>query len=185
MKTESVDIYEFNELSDLIKQDIFERYRTVLVSDTWWSDGTIDFWKEKLEESGFCEPEIHFSGFSSQGDGACFDARIDMKKIKLMDKFKDLDFDNLEISIETTNNHYSHSGCRKILVNYDISAKDEEIPIYEELQAHLEEKRIEFCDNIYKDLEKDYDYETSNIAINDFLEANEYEFTKEGKDIVR
>lgn len=41
-----------------------------------WYDFIYDDWKETLENAGFINPEIHFSGFWSQGDGACFDAAV-------------------------------------------------------------------------------------------------------------
>ena len=46
-----------------------------LIADDWY-EPIIEDWKEKLDKFGFKDARIMFSGFGSQGDGACFEARI-------------------------------------------------------------------------------------------------------------
>lgn len=51
-----------------MSRDVWER-----IPDDWY-EWVTDEWKEKLEALGFRNPEIQFSGFGSQGDGASFTA---------------------------------------------------------------------------------------------------------------
>ena len=73
MRTETIEIYTFDELSDDAKDKARE----------WWLGGGLDYdWYEFIfydflnicEILGFdvIESNIHFSGFCSQGDGASF-----------------------------------------------------------------------------------------------------------------
>ncbi len=79
MKTKTIDCFLFSELSSEQKAKVIEKYNDIN-TDHDWSQWTIDDWKEKLERQGFLSPEIYFSGFWSQGDGASFTAEIDLEK---------------------------------------------------------------------------------------------------------
>ena len=49
--------------------------------DSFWSEDVRDTWKQALDQIGFEDAEILFSGFCSQGDGASFTARPDLEKL--------------------------------------------------------------------------------------------------------
>jgi hypothetical protein len=57
-----------------------EWLRECAVNYDWW-DSVYEIWQGALEQIGFREPKINFSGFWSQGDGASFTARIDVEKL--------------------------------------------------------------------------------------------------------
>ena len=78
MRQIAVNVYKFDELSDEAKEKVLEKHRDINVDDSHWYEFTMEMWKEKLKEAGFDDAEIHFSGFWSQGDGACFDAKCDV-----------------------------------------------------------------------------------------------------------
>ena len=80
MKTKTINLYEFSELSEQAKKKVLNDLRFINVEYLQWYDSDTDFWIEKLNEAGFTDAKIFFSGFSSQGDGACFDATIDPSK---------------------------------------------------------------------------------------------------------
>lgn len=72
MRTIETKAYTFTELSNEAK----ERARD------WYRDGDsidLDTWtyREKLESMGFEGVKIYYSGFWSQGDGACFEGTLD------------------------------------------------------------------------------------------------------------
>jgi len=52
-----------------------DNYRRSAEEDEWW-DSDYEHWKEKLDDLGFADADIKFSGFSCQGDGASFTACI-------------------------------------------------------------------------------------------------------------
>lgn len=79
---ETVPLFTFASLLQLEKDkdkrlhsSVMDKVRQFLKEgnrfDEWW-DYTYDMWKEALEQIGFEKPDIRFSGFCSQGDGASF-----------------------------------------------------------------------------------------------------------------
>lgn len=67
-----ITTYKFSELpTQYLKTKALNRYHDYNKYDGW-EDSTISHWKEKLEDLGFSDPVIKFSGFGSQGDGASF-----------------------------------------------------------------------------------------------------------------
>ena len=86
MREEVIKVFKFNELDDRAKEKAREWYRSHATDDEWW-DCTYDDFQAICEIIGIeldtkpvrlmgggvrQEPIIYFSGFSSQGDGACF-----------------------------------------------------------------------------------------------------------------
>jgi len=58
------------------KQDLLDYYLYINVDDhSWWEDMEADF-KEQMKAVGIHVDRIYFSGFSSQGDGACFEGEV-------------------------------------------------------------------------------------------------------------
>jgi hypothetical protein len=58
-----------------VTQELIEKYRDINVNHDWWDFVEEDF-KEKMEANGIEVDKIYFSGFWSQGDGACFEGYI-------------------------------------------------------------------------------------------------------------
>lgn len=49
--------------------------------DSYWHECLFEQWKEALTQIGFLDPDLAFSGFSCQGDGASFTARVDVEEV--------------------------------------------------------------------------------------------------------
>lgn len=82
MRTIEVKLYQFDELDEHAKERAREWYRHGIEEDSFWSEAVIEDAVMVLERMGFSvdmqrgtkhTPAIYFSGFSSQGDGACFE----------------------------------------------------------------------------------------------------------------
>lgn len=70
----------FSELSEeRQKQEIEKVQEDQYYLDYPWYEYSIDEWEEHLEELGFIDPDISFTGFYSQGDGASFSCEIDLE----------------------------------------------------------------------------------------------------------
>lgn len=88
-RTITKTVYVFKELLDpnkegKVNQKAVERARSWLqeaATDFDWHSCVIDFWETALEQIGFENAEIAFSGFWSQGDGASFIANVDLDKL--------------------------------------------------------------------------------------------------------
>lgn len=230
MRTIELKAYEFKELSDEAKEKVLERYRNWNVDDAYWYEPTTDYWKEKLEEIGFSDAEIQFSGFWSQGDGACFNGNVDAETFAKTHGYNAAEIELVQISdpqykIVTVNHHYCHYNTRD--VQFDcfygphpddveelrkvIEAPREELPLligsleepeavslletriksgtdirpnfFTELEEGMEAAREELSKEIYRDMEKEYYYQTSDEVIIESLEDNNMEFDEDGDTI--
>jgi hypothetical protein len=200
MRTETIGIYKFDELSDKGKEK----------ARNWWRNGGLDYdWHDHTlyefvticEIIGFdvIESDIHFSGFWSQGDGASFTgsykySKGSTKKIreyapqdaalhKIADTLQALqkrNFYGLWGNIERcSTSHYVHentiscSDAYRDSDNYQDATSDAEETLTD--CAH------DLCHWLYASLEREYDWLMSDEQIDETILCNEYEFTATGK----
>ena len=194
--------YRFDELSEEVQEKTLDRYRDFINMDMDFDcyGFLLDDWKERLESIGFTDAKIYFSGFSSQGDGSVFEASIDNEKLldslimcNSYDTAKQAEkcmflcaegFLNFSIQRNSFANHYSHEKTAYIqseIENGKISDSSYWNGIIDDITEATEELRLDLCRQIYKELENEYDFQTSDAAIRYTFEANEYEFTIDGK----
>lgn len=69
-------VYKFNELDDGAKQNALEDYALNGLDYDWW-DCQEERLKEDMEEIGITVDKMYFSGFYTQGSGACFEGHVD------------------------------------------------------------------------------------------------------------
>jgi hypothetical protein len=216
-------VYQFDELDEEAKERAREWYRAGNCEDSSWSEAVIDDAAEIATMLGIdlCQtayktmggetkykPTVYFSGFWSQGDGACFegtwrardvqadklkaDAPQDKELHRIADGLAELakEYPDGYFSVKHRG-HYSHSGCTSFDVELPNSALDEMIYGSFEYQAkesairHDEETLIQlardFMDWIYKQLKKEWDYQNSDEQVEESIRANEYEFLETGE----
>lgn len=187
-------VYTFDELSDEAKRTVLEKHYDINVNYDGWHNSIIDDWQEQLENNGLADVDIQYSGFWAQGDGASFTATIkDLPKFlklhKLGNKYRLLanNADTVDASLERINNHYSHERTVRSDVNtyYAENHLSHKQAIKLEAQANefeewLDEWQEKTAKTIYKQLQEDYDYLTSEEAIIETIRANEYEFYENG-----
>ena len=132
------------------------------------------------------DPCIQFSGFSSQGDGACFEGTYAYAKgaAKAVRDYAPVDkelhaiADGLQAVQRRAfyritagvchRGHYSHEMCTDIDVEY--TSEDETV----------KELLRDFMRWIYRTLEKEYEYLTSDESVDENIRCNEYEFDEDG-----
>ena len=211
MRTQTTTICKFDELSDEAKQTAINSNRSWSIQDSDWWDSSFESFADAADLFGLDirqtrkslmdgtfrhDPTIYFSGFSSQGDGACFEGDYSYKKgalestkqafpgdsellriVQGLQALQQRNFYQLTASAKHRG-RYNHSGCMDITVDRAdgkaFSDDDEE---------RLEQLLRDFADWIYSQLEKEYDYLTSDEAIAESLRANEIEFTEDGQTI--
>ena len=202
-------VYQFDELNGKAKERAREWYRQGNCEDSFWSETVIDDAAEIATMLGIdlCQTAI-FSGFWSQGDGACFEGTWRAKDVQA-DKLKayapqDKELHRIvdglaELAKEYPDGyfsvkhrgHYSHSECTSFDVELP-SEKEEELdygsPEWKTLQVKLGEDEDtltqlarDFMDWIYKQLEKEWDYQNSEEQVDEAIKANEYEFLENGE----
>ena len=164
--------------------NLIDTYRYSQVDSTEWYESTKEAFHKALELIGFYEINSYFTGFSSQGDGACFTGRYSyerggLKALKsefpkwdamheLAKELQDLQrrcFYRLEYSIEHIG-RYCHSGS---MVIYIKSESTDFIYLLEEQLLAIFRK---MADLYYESLEAQYDYLTSDESVKEWIEAN-------------
>jgi hypothetical protein len=199
-RTIEVQLYKFDELSDIAKDKARDWWRNASIEDEWWefvyADAVqcvdilgIDIVNQRGKTN---TPDIQFSGFSSQGDGACFNgsysykpgapkairqhAPQDKELHRIADELQKLQrpaFYRLRGEISTAG-HYCHSGTMSFSL-------DREIDFPMDKEQAVQQLMRDFADWIYKQLETEYDYRNADEQVDEDITANEYEFTADGK----
>jgi hypothetical protein len=189
-------LYNFNELSNEVQQKVIEKNYDINVNDDYWFEYIIEDFKEN---EYFDIENVYFSGFYSQGDGAMFE--YSGIKEKLFNEFLDtLNLSPLRKDIISNNiyiyasgkqkGHYYHENSCSHDTNFNIDNFNwlrhertykalENILI--DFEGYVIEKYKDICRNLYRTLEEEYNYQTSEEAIIETIEANEYEFEEDGK----
>ena len=192
MKQITTTVYSFSELSQEAQEKAIEKLYDINVDENFWSDCVIDDAKECGKLLGITVDKVYFSGFSSQGDGACFEGSYSylkgsVKKIKSYAP-KDIELHRiasalsavqknhnykLEASVKHSG-HYYHSRCTDIDITKGFDYPDENT------QDEMSELLMDFMNWIYSQLEKQYEYLTSKEAIIETIQANDYGFDEDG-----
>lgn len=140
-------------------------------------------------------PSVYYSGFWSQGDGACFQGVYRYKKgaLAAVKAYapQDTELHRIVAALQSAQRkafyklgattkhrgHYYHSGCMDVDVCHvkdswrDISSAEDDV----------KEALRDFADWIYRNLEREHEYQNSDEVVDDTLVANDYRFTEEGE----
>lgn len=191
-ETTTRTLYTFDELSDDAKEHALDKLRDLNVSHEWW-EFTYDDAVRCAALIGIEIDRIYFTGFSSQGDGACFEgsysyakgglaaikehAPQDAELHRIAQALQDIQraaFYRLTASVKQRG-HYYHSLCTEIdVVNGSGETTCAQYDaIKDTLRAYMEW--------VYARLESEYEYLTSDEQVKECIEANEYEFTENGE----
>lgn len=195
MRTEALHIYTYEELSDEAKAKARDWYRKN--DDNEYSEFVIDDAKEVAALMGWEIDKVYYSGFWSQGDGACFEGIMRYNKgcAKLVESYAPLDkelhriakawqdlqrrnFYALKASVKHRG-HYYHEmctvfDCEDTRSNYGWMQNPE-------AEDDIKEIARDFMRWIYKRLESEYEYSVSDEAVEENIITNEYEFTEDGE----
>jgi hypothetical protein len=206
------EVFQFDELSDSAKE----------AARQWFREGDFDnFWAENIYSDlveiaalmgididtrtartmggkDIQEPCVFWSGFSSQGDGACFEAHLSYRKgcTAAVKAYAPKDKTLHDIAAAWTkaqrphgfnivgtvkhSGHYYHEFCTRFEFEHKEKGWD-----YDKLDAAAEDALIEPVRALmkwtYRQLEAEHDYQTSDEVVDDNIRANEYTFTADGE----
>ncbi len=207
MKVRQTNVYEFDELDERAKERARDWWRTNGLQYEWW-----EFTYEDCVEAAKClgieignragrnmrgeatvgSPNIFFSGFSSQGDGACFEGAYGYHKgwREALAGYAPEDKELLSIgeALQSTqrsafwgitastrhSGHYYHSGCMLVEVRCDRE-------IGNDAEAAVRYALRDFADWIYRNLREEYEYLMSDESVDETIRVNEYEFYESGE----
>ena len=182
MKTIKIKVLKFEELKPEVQKKVIENNRYFNVEDSDWDKWILEEETENLNKKGFENAVIHYSGFYSQGDGACFTANVNIMKVlkhlKLLSKCKNICKKSITIKIIKSSSMYHHENTMDIdYFDYeDIKILKEYELISEQILQYAKNKAIK----IYNNLEKSYCDLISDEQIKESLIINEYDFLEDG-----
>jgi len=187
-------VYTFDELSDQAKEKARAWWREGALHDGWWECVYADA-KNVAELFGLDIEHIWFSGFSRQGDGACFEGDYRYKKgalaavkayapqdtdlhyvVKALQDAQRKAFYKLGATTKHRG-HYYHSGCMGV----DVCHLDDRWRDIGSTEDDIKKALRDFADWIYRQLEREYEYQTSDEIVDEHIAANGYTFTEYGK----
>ena len=191
MKTVETTVYTFDELTPEAQEVAINTNRDFNTHDGWhefiYEDAT-----ECARLMGIDIDKIYFSGFWSQGDGACFEGQYQYAKgsLKAIKEFAPADTE-LHTIAQTLmgiqkkyfysirayvkhRGHYYHERCTEINIECENGY------VSDTADNEVSEAFRDFMKWIYKRLETEYDALTSDEAVKEALIANEYDFNEDG-----
>jgi hypothetical protein len=177
---------------------LLEEHRYINVEHHEWWDCVYEDFTDRMKAVGIHVYKMYFSGFYSQGDGACFEGQLDDTLTYLDHHHKDaypmirklLEADG-EVYINCKHRgHYYHENCTSFWVDANTLTSMIDQPtefhehVVESWQRLLDAELVDFeaavtqqwrvyMQELYRDLEKTYDCLTSDGEVWDTIVANE------------
>jgi hypothetical protein len=198
MTTKEISVLELQKLDP----KRFEREYWDWVSHHWWEgDDTIDWFVSEQTSKGILDidpKDVTYSGFYSQGDGAAFDARVDVLRF-MRDKGYDntymplyMDMENYGVSCKVSRGSYranymaqgadidyTPGNCLPAGIFSDMSQEAWDTLLEEqwgylenELTTEIHEYAKDAADELYTALSDDYDASTSEEEFIESCECN-------------
>lgn len=203
-------VYQFPELSDAAKEKARSWYRELGPNDDWWDAVYEDFERicdilgvslktrpVRLMGGGTrSKPCIWFSGFWSQGDGACFEGDLSYakgatKSIRdyapqdaalhgIADRLQAVQRRNFyQLVAEASHRgRYYHEFTMSVDVTRDNPTGQ---PPTDDAEEVVTEIFRDLARWLYRQLQAEYDHLTSDEAIEEGIVINEYTFTEAGR----
>lgn len=183
-------VYNLEDLDEAAQEKAHEAWANEIYECGWVSESINDTFHYYLEERGMPTDDLEWSLSWSQGDGVAFYGTIDIEKYlrftKQWSKFSHL-WRSFDISASSSRNswahHYSHYNTMTVDLEpyYDKDPTEKQAALIKELDDLLSEAVKDISHELEKMGYAEIEYQTSFEAFKDSCEANEYEFTEEGK----
>ena len=209
MKTIKLNIYELGELDDKAKEKALTACRDLNLVADWW-DFTYDDFITICGLLGITvdKSKMFFDGFYAQGNGSGFNAEVDFAKLlkgiptrhwrgyapKLDFDFGWPDIDKRVLKlvqngkIDMNARIISRTRDYGVVVDLGVYPAFHPVKNYDLIYSELEDLE-KWLDGIaqtlnrflFRQLQENYEYLTSDEAVTEAIEANEYTFTKDGR----
>jgi hypothetical protein len=184
MRKIKTNIYKFEELTVQAQQKAIENLRDINTNHDWYDDIFEDA-TTIGRLFGLDIEKIYFSGFWSQGDGASFEGDYCYKKggLKAVKEYAPQDTELHDI-VKALQNEQSINFYKSTANIRQQGRYYHENTMYIDIENGNEDcfsnLLRDYARWIYKKLESGYDYLTSEQAILETIQANDYEFTENG-----
>jgi hypothetical protein len=185
-------------VSEELKQELLERYHDINVDHEWW-DYVYDDFRVDMTTKGIHVEDINFSGFWSQGDGACFTGAVYVDKFAKFMEVHGLDekypaarffadHSDLSLYLSRESHYYCHENTIGVYLRDTTGNPYDEFTtrweIYDTMQTLFESEFAlleldceeivkDYMHGLYKQLQKEYEYLTSEEAVWETILAND------------
>lgn len=192
----------------MTRTELLEKHRDINVHDDWYQP-TYDAFAEDMKLKGIRVDQMYFSGFWSQGDGACFDGVVENWHLFLptvgvtcpavlrlakthwsftvarSGRYCHEQSTHFDIYMPNPDDHKRYDGIDTFVERYtphpwdtdDIRTKAWlallDVVDYDALENDMQDAFRSHMQDLYKRLEDEYDYLTSDEAVWESIEANE------------
>ena len=186
-----IDVYKFDELSPKAKDRAITDYRhSGAAFDSSDTEMLSETFRDQLKEKGLPSGDVRWRLSSSQGDGVAFYGQFDLKQYlganKLKSKFPALSrvADDISADIEKVGPHmYDHWNTMRAHLDPQV-----ELTATQKTElANLKEHIASDIKSVSRELEKagyaDIEYREGDEQIAETIQANDYEFDVNGKQI--
>jgi hypothetical protein len=192
--------FEFSELDESAKDRVRSWFAEGMLDYKWW-DFVYDDFVAEMAEFGIdiAAKDIEFSGFYHQGSGACFSTSMNERDIiqylkttkqtkKYWRLYLNLIRDNIYMGVLIKGSSrwgFGQSSDLDFTVYSDALMNNDDLyNVIYGMAGELEEDILDFCrdkaSDLYRSLEREYEFQTSDEVIADSCEANEWYFTERG-----
>lgn len=199
--TKEITVYKFSELSDSVKKKLIEKYRE---HNHFFHDFVLEDAERMLGMFGFSDVKIYYSGFWSQGDGACFTGKFNSTNFKpdkileyapqdeeihrIAEQFRRIcaEYRSIFFSLVSHNCRYSHSKTVGIVsIEFYNDVDGLEIEDWKDKQHkdkdYLLELSRDLMNWIYKRLEEEYEYQNSVEVLMENMADSDREYLEDGR----
>jgi hypothetical protein len=190
------------------QRELIEKHRDINTDYEWW-DCIYDSFQEDMKQKHIEVQDMRFSGFCSQGDGASFTGYIDDNKAFFEDHGLTETYPYMmkllshgggfSLCIERSSSRYVHENTVSAELSYcdnfscscvlrvDDPLREAVVKLWDEALQREYDTICDtvtdiirgYCRDLYRKLEEEYDYLTSDEAIWEAIEANELDEEEE------
>lgn len=180
------------------RESLLETHRYINVEFGDWYDCVYSDFKEDMREVGIHVRRMYYTGFSSQGDGACFEGGFDNLRTYLNHHHKG-QYPMIRKLLEhggyvyincTHSGRYYHEQSTHFSTEHETFYRTVECPTefheqivdtwdkqledeVEDFEKDVIEQWRTYMQDLYRKLEEEYDYLVSDEAVWETIEANE------------
>ena len=184
-------------LSHARRDKLLEEYRDVNVDHDWW-EHIYEMFTEDCADLGVHVDEMYFRGFWSQGDGACFDGfvlnwplfldHVGVKDQPLLLQMAASDgpWPGWNFRSKHNGHYYHENSCGFDFEMDDVNVIDEMTDplrhaafqvvidgiVWEDLYQQFRSAFQDLMRKLYKNLEEEYDYQTDDEQVVDWMLEN-------------
>jgi hypothetical protein len=183
--TKKFKVFEFKELSNEIKDKVIEKH---------YNNEDYPFLEDDLKEElnyiddkkVFQDVKLQYSLSCCQGDGLCFDSKIDLKAFlsdySLKESVKRALQDYIyNIITKNSNNHYCYASKNQIDFEYNGSEDKKHIEnVWQNVFEDIKTYYMDICSKLEKYGYSILEYRMNYNEFQEYCESNEYEFLENG-----